>query len=158
MVEKAAEVESRGHRETLGADSGQGCIITCPSVTGSLACSPKWTDVPGAETGYRLLNNLFFYSRLCSQHLPDFTEKEPGNNQPSSFLHTHVDPFQNCLGAESVHESGCFIHITATAHPALRTVPVYEEALTGLCVSSTEVSAIHLRRLTLEEVIHHSLG
>lgn len=72
MVEKAAEVESRGHQETLGVDSGQGYRIMWPSVTGSLACSPKWTDVLGAETEYRLLNNLFFYSRLCSQHLPRF--------------------------------------------------------------------------------------
>lgn len=70
-VEEAAEAESRGHQETPRADSGQGLAdgIIWPSVTGSWACSPKWTDVPGAEPKCRLLNNLFFYSRLCSQYL-----------------------------------------------------------------------------------------
>lgn len=46
----------------------------------------------------------------------------------------------------------------ATAHPALPAVPEYEEAWTGLCVSSAQVSAVRLRRVTLDEVIHHSLG
>lgn len=77
---------------------------------------------------------------------------------PHHFLHGHTDPFQNCCGAESVNKSGCFIHTTATAHPPLHAVLVYEETQTGLSVSSALVSAVHLRRVTSAEVIHHSLG
>lgn len=67
-VEEAAEVERRGHQGTPRADSGQGLAdgVIWPSVTGNQACSPKRTDVPGAETEYGLLSNFFFYSRLLT--------------------------------------------------------------------------------------------
>lgn len=88
-VEEAAKAASRGHQETPRVDSGQGLAegIIWPSVTGIWACSPKWTDVPGAEIEHRLLSNLFFYSRLCSQYSQRFDwgrRGDPGNHQPSS--------------------------------------------------------------------------
>lgn len=89
MVEGTAEAESRGHQETPRADSGQRLAdgIIWPSATRSRACSPKWTDVPGAETEWRLLSNLSFHSGKCSQYYRDLVEEEegdPGNHQPSS--------------------------------------------------------------------------
>lgn len=87
-VEEAAEAESRGHQETPRADSGQGLAdgIIWPSVTGSWACSPKWTDVPGAEPECRLLSNLF-YSRLYSQYLERLGWGRSGRpRKPSALL------------------------------------------------------------------------
>lgn len=96
MAEEAAEAESRGHQETPRADSGQGLAdgIIWPSVTGSQACSPKWTDVSGAETECRLLSNLILLQQtvlpVLKRDLAEEEEGDAGNHQPSSLPpHSH---------------------------------------------------------------------